>query len=179
MSSPQLSPTSYLVLGLIALNGAATSYDLKSQVSLSVGNFWSFPHSQLYAEPEKLTAAGYLDEEREETGRRRRIYSITPAGRDALLDWVRASETVPTEVRDVGLLKLFFSVLADADDRRALAERELESHRAKAREYEALAGLIADEADAVPWTVVATLDMGREFEHTCIRFWEEVLARDE
>ena len=50
----RLSPTSYLVLGLIGLRGASTPYDLKRAVSRSVSYFWPFPHSQLYGEPERL-----------------------------------------------------------------------------------------------------------------------------
>ena len=68
----QLTPTSYIVLGLLeAADGEATPYDLKQAVAASVGNFWSIPHSQLYAEPERLARAGYLTEERETHGRRR------------------------------------------------------------------------------------------------------------
>jgi len=50
------------------LRGPSTPYDLKRFVQLSVGNFWPFPHTQLYAEPARLAEAGLL----EETGRRRR-----------------------------------------------------------------------------------------------------------
>jgi DNA-binding MarR family transcriptional regulator len=83
-----LTPTSYLVLGLLGAMGPSTSYDLKRAVNRSIGEFWSFPHSQLYAEPVRLAAAGLLVEEREEKGRRRRLWSITAAGRDALDAWL-------------------------------------------------------------------------------------------
>ena len=42
-------------------------YDLKRFVQLSVGHFWPFPHTQLYAEPARLAEAGLLEETREET----------------------------------------------------------------------------------------------------------------
>ena len=60
MSNDKLTPTSYLVLGLIALLGRATSYDLKAMVGRSIGYFWTFPHSQLYAEPDRLVGMGLL-----------------------------------------------------------------------------------------------------------------------
>src|SRR6478672_2267938 len=69
MSSPQLTPVSYVVLGMVA-EGATTSYDMKQKASRSVGYFWNFPHSQLYAEPGHLVELGLLDEEREAEGRR-------------------------------------------------------------------------------------------------------------
>src|SRR5205807_9741462 len=112
MSNDKLTPTSYLVLGLIALLGRATSYDLKSVVGRSIGYFWSFPHSQLYAEPDRLVGMGLLAEDRESTGRRRRIYSITDAGRTELESWLRDPDTEPPEFRIMGTLKLFFGNLA-------------------------------------------------------------------
>ena len=65
----KLSATSYLVLGMIARLQPCTSYDLKRMVQNTIDHFWSFPHSQLYAEPERLTTAGYLKEKRETGGR--------------------------------------------------------------------------------------------------------------
>ncbi len=64
-------PVSYLVLGIVAVRGPSTSYDLKRFVQLSIGHFWPFPHTQLYAEPARLAEAGLLEETQEESGRRR------------------------------------------------------------------------------------------------------------
>src|SRR6185436_3484837 len=108
----RLGPVSYLVLGIIAMRGPCTPYDLKRMVQLSVGNFWPFPHTQLYDEPKRLAQAGLLEETREETGRRRRHYAITEAGRRPLGEWLSEPVTTPTEYRDLGLLKLFFAELA-------------------------------------------------------------------
>ena len=80
LQEPRLTPTSFIVLGLIELSGEATPYDLKQAVGRSLGNFWSLQHAQLYSEPERLAEAGYLKERREEGGRRRRHYSLTAEG---------------------------------------------------------------------------------------------------
>src|SRR6188472_2316213 len=108
----RLGTTSYLVLGLIAISGPSTPYDLKRYVQLTVGNFWPFPHTQLYAEPARLADAGLLEETREEAGRRRRHYTITAAGRQRLSQWLSEPVSSPTEYRDLGLLKFFFAELA-------------------------------------------------------------------
>src|SRR5947207_11612482 len=108
MSNPKLTPTSYVVLGLVALLGRATPYDMKRLAGFSIGHFWTFPHSQLYSEPERLAGMGLLEEAREEGGRRRRVYSITEAGRQALGDWLADASGDPPELRDPGILKLFF-----------------------------------------------------------------------
>ena len=78
-----LSPTSVIVLGLLEF-GEATPYELKARMADSVGNFWSLPHSALYAEPERLAEQGLVEERREQGGRRRRTFSITEDGRRAL-----------------------------------------------------------------------------------------------
>ena len=61
-SELRLTPTSYIVLGLIEAAGEATPYDLKRMVAVSLGNFWTLQHAQLYTEPERLAAAGHLSE---------------------------------------------------------------------------------------------------------------------
>ena len=75
-----LTPTSYIVLGLIGGAGEATPYALKQIAVATVGNFFSIPHSQIYAEPERLAEAGLLSVRREETGRRRKHYTLTARG---------------------------------------------------------------------------------------------------
>src|SRR3954471_13767355 len=111
----RLGPVSYLVLGVVALRGPSTSYALKRFVQLSVGHFWSFPHTQLYAEPARLAEAGLLKETREESGRRRRHYELTESGRARLESWLSESVASPNEIRDLALLKLFFSELTDPE----------------------------------------------------------------
>ena len=64
----RLTPTSYIVLGLLDRHGEATPYELKGLAAAGVGNFWSLQHAQLYTETARLAEAGYLDEEREDPG---------------------------------------------------------------------------------------------------------------
>jgi DNA-binding PadR family transcriptional regulator len=175
VSNAPLTPVSYLVLGLLARIGPATPYDLKRKVAESVGYFWSFPHSQLYAEPRRLAALGLLDERSEATGRRRRVYSIAPAGREALTAWLRRPTSEPPQVRDVGLLKLFFADPLDPAEVAALAAAQERSHRERLAVYEALEPHLAagDPDAAFPH---ATLRMGLVFERAFVRFWSELAA---
>src|SRR5829696_7006718 len=130
-----LSPTAIIVLGLLEL-AEGTPYDLKTRVANSVGNFWSVPHSALYAEPERLTRQGLVEERREEGGRRRRVFSITDAGRRALGEWRAEPTSEPAELRDPALLKLFFG----ADPER-MAAAQLPAHRARLARYEEIGEL--------------------------------------
>src|SRR5215207_8562458 len=109
MSRPDLTPVSYVVLGLVARDGPSTPYALKAAVGRGIAHFWQFPHSQIYAETERLAGLGLLAEEREHTGRRRRSYRITPEGRAALSAWLAEPAAEPPQLRSLGLLKLFFA----------------------------------------------------------------------
>lgn len=166
-----LTPTSYVVLGLVAKRQPVTSYELKQQVADSIGYFWPFPHSQLYAEPLRLEDAGLLASDVEASGRKRRRYTITPAGRVVLGRWLHQGATEPTEIRDLGLLKLFFASMAPEEDRRALAAEQHRGHEERHREYVLLRERFGDGGDVYE---MRTLQMGLLFEETMIAFWREL-----
>ena len=157
------------MLGLVELCREATPYDLKQAVGGSLGNFWSLQHAQLYSEPERLAQAGYLTERREEGGRRRRHYKVTARGRKALAEWRDSPADRLYELRDLGLLKVFFGA-----DPGAVAEAQVEAHRRKLAEYEALKRLDPGDDPRGPWL---TLEAGIGHERQSIRFWEGLLAK--
>ena len=129
MSRPDLTPVSYVVLGLVARDGPSTPYALKAAVGRGIAHFWQFPHSQIYAETERLAGLGLLAEQREQTGRRRRSYRITAAGRAALAAWLAEPTDEPPQFRSLGLLKLFFAQHAAPEDVAELARVQAELHR--------------------------------------------------
>ncbi len=162
----RLTPTSYIVLGLIDLCGEATPYELKGIVAASLGNFWSVQHAQLYTETAKLAEDGLLDERREETGRRRKLYSLTDSGREALRDWAAKPTRDLYELRDIGLLKLFFGA-----DPKTIAPEQLAAHRAKLAEYE---GLRSEAEGLAPAGPRLALQSGIEHERVYVKFWERL-----
>ena len=168
----KLNATSYVVLGMLC-HGPATSYDLKQRIAYTIGNFWAFAHSQIYDEPARLVADGLVSETVEEGGRRRRTYSITGSGRAALREWLATPTREQTEVRDLGLLKLFFAAFGERADLLQLARDRYESHRATADSYIELHDRIIDVAD--PWQV-KTLELGMRYERTVERFWADFIA---
>jgi DNA-binding PadR family transcriptional regulator len=161
----ELTPTSYIVLGLLSMFGEATPYDLKQMVSASVGQFWTLPHSQLYAEPARLARAGYVTEHQESGGRRRKVYNLTDRGREAFEQWLGVLTPEPYVLRDLALLKLFFGA-----DARELAEVQLETHRQKLAEYKALSEMDTGEGRRGPWLA---LDLGHRHERETVSFWSE------
>lgn len=180
---PKLTPTSYLVLGLLAREGPSTPYELERHVRATLGHFWSFPHTLLYSEPPRLAGFGLVVEERETGGRRRRVFAITTAGEEALRAWLDRPSDEPTELRDPGLLQLFFGDLASAASHLRLAEQQLAIHRAKLaayREDQRLEGRV--QASARGQRTVErwrgeTLPMGIAYERGAVDFWEDVAYR--
>ena len=160
----RLTPTSYIVLGLLELAGESTPYGLKQLVSTSVGNFWTLHHAQLYTEPERLAKGGYVSERRERGGRRRRLYELTAEGRRALDDWRTEGTSSLGEIREPALLKLFFG----ADPGR-LAAVQIPAHRAKLAEYEAIRDGMPED---VPDGPRLALEAGIRYERSSIEFWE-------
>jgi DNA-binding PadR family transcriptional regulator len=169
-----LTPTSYLVLGLVRMNGPSTPYDLKQAVARSIGHFWSFPHSQLYTEPARLAQLGLLREEREESGRRRRRFHLTEEGAAALAGWMLEPTPGNTEAHDLGLLKLFLGVMATGAQVSALAERQAADHKAQLAAYEAADAELAGDPDVEACR--AALRLGMMYERVAVEFWEGVAA---
>lgn len=183
MSTERLTSTSYLVLGLLAREGPSTPYDLERHVRATLGNFWSFPHTLLYSEPPRLAGLGHASEVRETEGRRRRVFAITPAGMEALSSWLDRPSAAPAELRDPGLLQLFFADLASDEARLRLAEHQLAIHQAKLAAYR-------DDEDrerrpdrpqrgqrTVEHWRGETLPMGLRYEGAAVDFWTDVVAK--
>ena len=161
----RLTPTSHIVLGLVAAAGRATPYELKQVHAASVGYFWSLNHAQLYAEPDRLAGAGYLAIEREEGGRRRKVYELTAAGREALDAWLATPTPELTDLRDPGLLQLAFGA-----DPKALAAVQRDVHEGRLDEYEKLHA----QSSEWPEGLRLALESGIGHEREWVRFWERV-----
>jgi DNA-binding PadR family transcriptional regulator len=166
----KLTPTSYAVMGLVSLAEPCTPYDLKRAIEMSVSNFWPVPHTTFYAEPERLARAGLLDEEREQHGRRRKLYSLTAAGREALAAWVAEPDVGPPQVRDEAVLKVFLG----AEPGPLVAQR-LAFHRAKLAELD---GYLEDVHGNPDWPpgVERSLRAGVAYNRGVIAMLEELVA---
>ncbi|MGA9874399.1 MAG: PadR family transcriptional regulator [Solirubrobacteraceae bacterium] len=127
----RLTTTSYAVMSLLDMVGEATPYDLKQALEHSIENFWPVPHTTFYDEPSRLAKGGYLSQSQEEGGRRRKVYALTDAGREALRAWADSPGAPPSQYRDEGMLKVF----AGADPMVVFAGRA-DWHRAKLAEFE-------------------------------------------
>ena len=167
MPARALSPTSFIVLGLLG-QAPGTPYELKARVAATLADFWSVQHAQFYTETARLAEEGLLSERQESGGLRRKTYSITKAGEDALQVWLAGSVDELAQLRDLALLKIFFGA-----DPTMIASAQLEAHRTKLAEYESLRKS-ARRAE-VPEGMRLALRAGLLHERGFVKFWAAVI----
>jgi PadR family transcriptional regulator AphA len=104
----ELNTTSFAMLGMLAIRPWST-YELAKHVDRSLRPLWPRARSNLFNEPKKLVVHGLAVAAEETIGRRpRTVYTITPAGRRALRDWLGTPGEGPV-LEFEQLLKVFFS----------------------------------------------------------------------
>ena len=177
----ELTTQDYVVLGMVRI-GCRTGYEVKQMVEMSVRFYWTISHVQIYPALRRLEEHGLLEGKDDPRGRRaRRVYHITKAGEQALSDWLLAAADIPFELRDLGMVKLFF---ADAlDETRAwvllanVRERS-EERLAVLRTFGLAAGAVGDGNNRYPFL---TLKLGIAFHQAmvdaCNEFERDVLRR--
>src|SRR6188472_4824590 len=104
-----LTATGRVALGMIAF-GRRTGYDIKAFVDKTTRYFWAASYGQIYPELKRLEDQGLVRGRSEPSGgRARTVYELTEAGAAALRQWLESDEETLYELRDEGMLKLFFS----------------------------------------------------------------------
>ncbi len=128
-----LSPTAYVILGMVSRE-ARSGYEIKAAVDNSTRFFWAASYGQIYPELKRLSEQGLVEGVDAPRGdRKRTVYAITADGETALKQWLRRPPET-SEMREEGLLKLFFAGVLPPEDavetlaamreqRLALAER--------------------------------------------------------
>jgi PadR family transcriptional regulator, regulatory protein AphA len=137
----RLTPTSYAILGLLAIQPWST-YELTKLLGRSVQFVMPRTEANRYQEPKRLVEMGLATAELSRIGQRRRtVYEITPAGRDALVAWLQEPAR-PTQLESEGMLKILFgnmtekeTLIARIQEFGAEAEAMEEPWRAIARDY--------------------------------------------
>ena len=96
------------ILGLIN-NSDKTGYEIKTVFRDSLNHFWTAQTSQIYRELQMMEKAGWISQTHvTQTGKPdKNVFSITPAGRDELLRWLR-DDNLPAGFRNPFLMKTFF-----------------------------------------------------------------------
>lgn len=174
MVAVKLSPTSYLVLGMVRL-GVSSGYAIKKAADGSTQNFWPISLALVYPELARLEDGGLLKRRNADHGGRvRSAYTITAKGERALTAWLRSPKVAPVQIRDEAMLKLFLAdALGEEDQRELIAGlRERNHERRKALEEEAVPRAAALEAQGIRYVAVAA-----RFSTDLLRYAEGWLGR--
>ena len=124
METEYLPTTSYVILGLLTFR-EMSGYDLKQLINKSITHFyWSPAKSQIYGELRRLESHGLVTmREVPQTLRPdKRLYQITPAGTEAMQQWLRSSGVEPDSYKSALLLKVFFGHMLSYDTTIGLLE---------------------------------------------------------
>ena len=147
--------TSYALLGLLSVR-PWSAYELAQQMTRSLRYCWQVAPSVVYHEPKRLVAMGYATVTRQQNGQRTRaVYQITPAGREALGQWL-ATEPADPQIQMEPMLRLLFADSAAPDELaaslralRAWAERLLAEGALQCADYLATGGPFPARLDLI------------------------------
>jgi DNA-binding PadR family transcriptional regulator len=111
-TSAQLTAFSYVILGLVG-RGGASAHDIVRMMRRGRIH-WAAAESHYYSEPKRLEQLGYLTSTIE-PGKTtdRRVYSLTPEGREALLAWLPTPAPLPRIQNEATLHLLSADLLGD------------------------------------------------------------------
>lgn len=108
--------------------------DLKSWADWSIGfYYWSPSVSQVYTELKKLETLGFVSSRKvsESGGRRRRVFTITESGIEALRSWSRRSEIETPVLKHGVMLRLWVGHLNDPDQLKSIVLDHIDNLEAK------------------------------------------------
>jgi DNA-binding PadR family transcriptional regulator len=98
-----------VLLGLL-MSAPKHGYELHQEFSQNLGRVWEIGLSQLYAQLKLLEEAGLVAARTEPQPSRppRKVYQLTPEGRDLFLDWVHQPTPYLRHIRVEFLARLYF-----------------------------------------------------------------------
>jgi DNA-binding PadR family transcriptional regulator len=159
----------YALIGLLATE-PMSGYDLTRRFSETLANVWPAQHSQIYPELARLVGEGMI-EQTGEGPRGRKTYRATPAGVEALTEWMRFTKP-DYDVRCEAGLRGFFLWTLTPEEAVAHLQKDVEVYRGHLTELE-------DKARTVEWTASGgarsarlTVEMGLRYYRMLIE-WAE------
>jgi len=177
----------FILLGFLNYQ-PMTGYQLKQAIDESTAHFWHAHHSQIYTMLRQMEGEGLVSSEllQQESSPDRRVYTIQPAGQQALKDWLSQTQTFLSPVKEDLLVRMFFS--AQRDPQMVLTELRLqfELHQAKLAAYQAICEHLAQHPEPFPssldrdrqfWRL--TLDMGIGYEEMYITWLQNSIHKIE
>jgi PadR family transcriptional regulator, regulatory protein AphA len=137
----ELSATAKVILGMLAAR-PRSGYEIKQLVDHSARFFWAASYGQIYPELKRLEDAGLVTgSDASQGARQRTVYKLTAKGKRAAQEWINAKPEV-FELRDEGLLGLFFAGSIEPGRTAEIARERAERAASVAAELTELEGMV-------------------------------------
>jgi PadR family transcriptional regulator, regulatory protein AphA len=120
----------HAILGLLQ-EEPLTGYDLKTRrFDSTINHFWSATQAQIYQTLDKLNEQGLVESrlEIQEGAPNRKVYYLTPAGEEELLQWLITPQE-PQVMREALMIQLWFGGKIPKPELLKLLEERLAYHR--------------------------------------------------
>jgi PadR family transcriptional regulator, regulatory protein AphA len=172
----------YAILGFLnylPLSG----YDLKKMFDTSVQHFWPADQSQIYRTLARLTEQGFVEMEvmHQEDRPDRKVYSITPPGREELQGWLKGMPSTEPN-RSPALVQVFFcgqltdqEILAKFEAVTAMMRMILDRYNEIPGQLEEYSRMIGSERETYFWLL--TLDLGLRTMQANLEWAESVIQQ--
>jgi DNA-binding PadR family transcriptional regulator len=172
----ELSPTAYVILGMVSRE-PRSGYEIKALVDNSTRFFWAASYGQIYPELKRLSEAGLVEGVDAPRGERKRtVYAITVDGEEELKAWLRQPPST-YEMRDEGLLKLFFAGALPREEATPILRSMREHHRGVLERLRAIEPkALAKSAEGDPFPLMV-LQGGIEFNEWFAKWCERMEAQ--
>jgi PadR family transcriptional regulator, regulatory protein AphA len=132
----------HIILGLLQQR-SMTGYDLKNRCfDKTIAHLWAADQAQIYRTLDKLVEQGWIvyKVEIQQDRPNRKIYSLTDAGNEELLRWLRQPQPLPN-LREPLLVQLFFIRQSQFTHEQIahFLEQQLEAHQKNLSCYQQIA----------------------------------------
>jgi len=136
------------------MDGPCHAYGLHQAFERELGRVWRLGRSKLYAQLKQLAQAGQVTAQTEVQANRppRQVYQLTPAGREAFLEWLHQPTPHLRHVRLEFLARLYFFRRLGLEGLEALVARQKALLQARITAFDAAAADSDDEFERLVFT---------------------------
>ncbi len=147
--------------GLLALlaRGPAHGYQLKADFEEATGGTWPLNVGQVYTTLQRHERDGLAEVVEEDDGEGRKVYGLTPAGREELAGWLATPAPRSLEDRDEVAMKVLLAARTTGDARAVVAsQRDATTQRIAAFTRQKAEVLAVADGRPPPLATVVHLD---------------------
>ena len=148
MTPARPNTTSFALLGLLSI-APMSGYDLHQAVARSIAHFWPVSKTQVYAELARLEPLGLIEgtDVPQERLPDKRVFRLSPAGEEALDDWLDNGEPDRMQLRVGFLVKAMLGHRRPPGATEALLEEVARGARSEADSFATFDQLLAEGPD--------------------------------